>query len=371
MVEAEIFLKGQFWIVEITLAMGILILINLTFKRFLKFVRCKFLSAAKDWRDKIDHIFYLPVLLMVWVIGLGFILDLLAQKFGYSAGLEYLKIFRNISLVVCVSWVLLRWKKEIQKIVSAKQGPKHLDPSMILILSRLATMGIVVVSVLVVLQIVGLNTTPLLAFGGLGAAGMAIASKDAISNFLGGFMLYITRPFTVGDLISLPDRRIEGTVEEIGWYLTSIRDRDKRPLYLPNAIFSNQVVINCSRMSHRKIEERIGISYEDFPKIQKIVSSIKAVISGNPSIDKHLPVIVVFNHFNQYSLDIYIEVYTLTTRYEGFLAVKQEILFDIQKVISDAGAKMPFPTTTVDLPECTSPATHAPRSDAFLSPTTR
>jgi MscS family membrane protein len=244
----------------------------------------------------------------------------------------------------------MRWKKEAHFAFVSRQGKHRVDPSLIHILSRLGSICIVVIGLLLVLQIVGLNITPLLAFGGIGAAALAFASKDVIGNFFGGFMLYMTRPFTIGDLILLPDRRIEGHVEEIGWYITSIRDKDKRPLYLPNAIFSNQVVVNSSRMSHRRIEQRIGISYEDAPKMPKIVDAIKEAISTHPAIDTNLPVLVFFNDFNQYSLDIYIDVYTLATRYDQFLAVKQDILFRIEKVIEENGAKMPFPTTTFHIP---------------------
>jgi MscS family membrane protein len=349
-IDMKFFTSGEMWVVEAAIAMTILILINYTLKNLLKHIRRRFLSRAHDWREKLDRIFYLPLHIMLWVIGVVFVFDLLSQRFGFSAASHYLNIFRNIALVCCGVWLLLRWKKEVQYALVAKQHQKRIDSSMIQILNRLATISIVVIGLLISFQLLGLNTTPLLAFGGIGAAAFAFAGKDVIANFFGGFMLYMTRPFTVGDLILLPDRKVEGTVEEIGWYLTSIRDKEKRPSYLPNAIFSNQLVINCSRMSHRRIDARIGVSYEDFSKIKNIVDEIKGFISSHPLIDTNLPVLVFFNDFNQYSLDIYIEAYTLATRFDAFLAVKQEILLNIQRIISDCGARIPFPTTTLDMP---------------------
>jgi MscS family membrane protein len=73
-------------------------------------------------------------------------------------------------------------------------------------------------------------------------------------------MIYLDRPFAVGDWIRSPDRDIEGTVEDIGWRLTRIRTFDSRPLYVPNSAFTSIAVENPSRMEHRRIYETIGSS---------------------------------------------------------------------------------------------------------------
>ena len=67
---------------------------------------------------------------------------------------------------------------------------------------------------------------------------IGFAAKDLLSNFFGGLFIYLDRPFAVGDWIRSPDREIEGTVEQIGWRVTRIRTFDKRPLYIPNSVFS-------------------------------------------------------------------------------------------------------------------------------------
>ena len=92
------------------------------------------------------------------------------------------------------------------------------------------------------------------------------AAKDLLANFFGGLTIYLDRPFAVGDWIRSPDREIEGTVERIGWRLTLIRTFDKRPLYIPNAVFTTIAVENPSRMHNRRIYETIGIRYDDAPE---------------------------------------------------------------------------------------------------------
>ena len=106
----------------------------------------------------------------------------------------------------------------------------------------------------------------MLTFGGVGGLIVGLAAKDLLSNFFGGMMIYFDRPFKVGDWIRSPDRQIEGTVERIGWRMTIIRTFDKRPLYVPNSVFSSIVVENPSRMLNRRINETFGLRYQDADK---------------------------------------------------------------------------------------------------------
>ena len=76
-------------------------------------------------------------------------------------------------------------------------------------------------------------------------------------------MIHLDRPFALGDWVSSPDRDIEGVVEHIGWRLTVIRSFDKRPIYIPNSLFTQIVVKNPSRMTNRRIFEYIGVRCDD------------------------------------------------------------------------------------------------------------
>ena len=107
---------------------------------------------------------------------------------------------------------------------------------------------------------------------------MGFAAKDLLANFFGGMMIYMDRPFSVGEWIRSPDKEIEGTVEDIGWRLTRIRTFDKRPLYIPNSVFANISVENPSRMTSRRIYETVGIRYDDIDKMDLIVAQVKGML---------------------------------------------------------------------------------------------
>ncbi|MCL4106580.1 UNVERIFIED_CONTAM: hypothetical protein GTU68_009714 [Idotea baltica] len=200
-----------------------------------------------------------------------------------------------------------------------------------------------------VLQALGVSISGLLAFGGIGGIAVGFAAKDLLANFFGGLSIYLDRPFTVGDWIRSPDQEIEGTVEDIGWRLTRIRTFDQRPLYVPNAVFSQVSVENPSRMLNRRIHETIGVRYEDSHKLDTIVAQVKTMLENHPEIDLSRTLIVNFVSFGPSSLDFFIYTFTKTTNWVKFHQVKQDVLLQILGIVHDNGADVAFPTTTLHM----------------------
>ncbi len=341
-------IADRVWFFEIVIGLLVLVAVNYLFKRIIKHIRHRSLSVTHDWKEKIDQILFLPFQILLWILGVTLIIDVLGRKFEFSFFENYIHGFRSTGFVLCGAWILLRWKTILQRDVLNKDHlHRKVDSGFVYIAGKILSIMIIAISFMIVLQIWGLNVAPLIAFSGIGAAAVGFAGKDVIANFCSGLMLYVNRPFVVGDSIFLPDHKLEGQIEEISWYLTTVRDKEKRPVYLPNSIFSQAQVINVSRMTHRRIEETIGVRYEDFFRVPELVEKIKAVIAGNPDIDAHLPILVVLKSFNHFALDLYIDFYTLQTRYEKYLLVKHEILIAVYKVLLETGAEMPVPMLSI------------------------
>ncbi|HAH80902.1 MAG TPA: mechanosensitive ion channel protein MscS, partial [Gammaproteobacteria bacterium] len=129
---------------------------------------------------------------------------------------------------------------------------KSLDQTTASAVGKLLRATVAITGTLLVLQAFGVSVSGVLAFGGIGGIAIGFAARDLLANFFGALMIFLDRPFSVGDWVRSPDRDIEGTVEDIGWRLTRIRTFDKRPLYLPNSIFSSLAVENPSRMNSRR-----------------------------------------------------------------------------------------------------------------------
>ena len=173
-------------------------------------------------------------------------------------------------------------------------------------------------------------------------------------------MIYLDRPFNVGDWVRSPDRSIEGVVENIGWRRTLIRKFDTRPLYVPNSTFTNIAVENPSRMQHRQINEVIGIRYSDAAVMASIVTCVEAMLKKHAGIKGDGFMLVNFNAYAQSSLDFFIYCYTKTTDWAEYHKVKQDVLLEILDIIREHDAQIALPTSTIHLPH--------PEADTVASP---
>lgn len=222
---------------------------------------------------------------------------------------------------------------------------RMIEPTMLEFLRKAFSVAVFFVFGLIVLDLIGLDVAPLLAFGGIGAAALGFASKDVISNFYGGLTIYLTRPFLTGDLITMPQRGIEGTIERIGWYFTTLRDLSKKPVYIPNAFFATELLVNQSRMTHRQINERLPLRYSDASKIEPLVEEIRHLFSTHPDIDSKQGIRVFVHSFAASSVVLEIKAYTLKTRYEDFMEVQQKILIRICEKVEAVGAGIGYPVS--------------------------
>ena len=162
-------------------------------------------------------------------------------------------------------------------------------------------------------------------------------------------LLYLDKPFSVGDWVRSPDRDIEGTVEDIGWRLTRIRTFDKRPLYIPNSMFSSIIVENPSRMAHRRIYENIGIRYEDAHVLHAVVNDVRAMLKSHPDIAQQQTQIVHFNAYAASHLEFMVYVFTTTTDWLQFHAIKEDVLTRIMAIVNQHGAQFAYPTQTLHI----------------------
>ena len=333
--------EGTLWIVEILIGFSVLGFVNWGFKRLIKFMSKRYGKRSDDWRSRLNFILYAPLTVLTWLLGFAYAIDILGNRFNFSADLKYLAPFRSGAIVSCGAWILLRWKQELHKnwIAKSQLGKKAIDPGAAHILGRLSSIGIGIIATLIVLQILGLDIVPLLAFSGVGAAAIGFAGKDALANFFGGLMLHLTRPFLSGDYIRIEEKNIEGIAEEIGWYLTGIRDLDKRPAYVPNALFSSVLVTNFSRMSHRKFEESFSLSFDAAFQIQEVVEELKVKITSHLEVDGELPILISFSGIEEHALKLSVCFYCLETRLVEFTRLKQEFLVMIHHSLRKRGIR--------------------------------
>jgi Small-conductance mechanosensitive channel len=298
---------------------------------------------SSDWRLHIESIVMRPTHVLLGIVVLTTSAAWVLDELGGSEGIRsFFPVLRDSGIVACLTWCAFRGKKvAYDSLLNRRvQGKILLDPASLSFLDKLATLFTCMIALLFILHIVGLNILPLVTFGGIGAATMAFASKDIFSNFFSGLMLHMTRPFTVNDQVELPGKKVTGRVEEIGWCLTVVRDLQKRPIYLPNSLFSSEVLINISRMTHRRIEESIRFRCTDGSALAAYVKLVRECLDSHPQIDHHLPVYAFLNALGSSFAEIEIKAYTISADYEEFVQAKQDVLLKVHQIVgaSQAGS---------------------------------
>ncbi|MCP5508999.1 MAG: mechanosensitive ion channel family protein [Chlamydiales bacterium] len=304
------------------------------------------------WQVAVLKALHTPMHALIWLLGITFAADVAAEQAQDITIFELICPFRKIGTALLVVWFFIRLIREIEKkLLLETKGKKRLDKTTVTAISQLMRVSIIITASLIVLQSIGVPVSGVVMFGGVGAAAVGFAAKDLLANFFGGFMIFLDRPFAIGDWIRSPDRNIEGTVESIGWRLTCIRTFDKRPLYVPNGIFSNISIENPSRMRNRRIKTNIGVRYEDAKVLPAILADLRTMLGEHPEIDTTQILMVNFANFGPSSLDIMIYTFTKTTNWVHFQNVQEDVFLKALEIVSGHGAEVAFPTQTLHVAE--------------------
>lgn len=307
----------------------------------------RFVKTRNIWDDAILHAIRLPLVFFIWLQGVYWAAEV-AYYYSEADVFTANDALLQIGFIWVVSWAVLGLIKQIEQVlVSPVKMKKPMDYTTVNAISKLSRLVVVITAVLIALQTLGFSISGVLAFGGVGGIAIGFAAKDLLANFFGGFIIHLDRPFKVGDWIRSPDRNIEGTVEQIGWRMCTIRTFDKRPLYVPNATFTTIAVENPSRMSHRRISETIGVRYSDIDRVTDIVSDIRSMLKSHDEIEVSQTLIVNFLAFSHSTLDIMVYTFTKTREWVKYHEVKQDVLLKISDIIAGHGAEVAFPTQTL------------------------
>jgi len=336
-------------IIEIFLVVLVTAAVSFISKKIFERVERQFEKSKNLWDDALLHAARKPTSLAIWIVGLS-LAAYTADKYSNAEVFAFIDSAQRVGIVFCLAWFVVGFILHTENLlIDPERTAEPMDETTVHAIGKLLRASVIITAVLVALQTLGFSIGGVLAFGGIGGIAVGFAAKDLLANFFGGLMVYLDRPFKVGDWIRSPDQEIEGTVERIGWRLTTIRTFDKRPLYVPNQVFTNISVQNPSRMSHRRIYETIGIRYDDAQQLSGIVDSVKKMLQEHDDIDQSQTLIVNFNAFGPSSLDFFIYTFTKTVNWIEYHEAKQRILVAVLDIIEKAGAEVAFPTSTVHM----------------------
>ena len=349
------------WVVQVFVVVLATAILAFGARRVVARLHATFSRTPSVWDESFIDALGPPLRAFIWIAGIAFAIEVIQKEAG-AAIFEAVDPIRDVGIIAAVTWFAVRFIRiaESNFIADKQAKGEAYDRATFDAVAKLLRLSVLITAFLVALQTLGFSISGVLAFGGIGGIAVGFAAKDLLANFFGGLMIYLDRPFAVGDWIRSPDRDIEGTVERIGWRQTVIRGFDTRPLYIPNSAFANIAVENPSRMHNRRIYETIGIRYDDAGAMGAIVAEVDAMLRAHEDIDAENFLMVNFNAFAPSSLDFFIYCYTRTRAWAEYHRVKQDVLLRIIEIIDRHGAEIAYPTSTVHVPSGLALAEPAP-----------
>ncbi|MGY5355558.1 mechanosensitive ion channel family protein [Wenyingzhuangia sp. IMCC45467] len=224
-----------------------------------------------------------------------------------------------------------------------------LDDQLAPILSRLLKVLVIFLGVLKMLTVFGVNTTTVIAGASIGGLAVALASQDTVKNLIGTFMIFLDKPFQIGDWIE--GGGVEGTVEEVGFRSTRIRAVDTSIFSIPNSKLSEIVINNKGLRQYRRYQTKLGIRYDTPPElIEAFVVGVRKIIEIHPeTLTKSYN--VEFTGFGDSALEILVNTYFLSLEWGVEQTSKHRLHMAILKLAAELGVDFAFPSQTVMIEE--------------------
>lgn len=218
----------------------------------------------------------------------------------------------------------------INRFVKRVMIQRALDPTLSKFLADILLWALRVLLFITFISRLGIETSSFVAI--LGAAGLAVglSLQGSLSNFAGGMLIILFKPFRVGDTIEA--QNVTGTVSEIQIFVTKLITGHNQTIFIPNGILSNGVIINYSMESIRKAELTLAVSYDT--DIRKAKDIITGIMAANPKVLKDPEPVVVVRELTPQSIILAIRPWSTN---DDFATMPSEILEACKAEFDKAG----------------------------------
>lgn len=266
----------------------------------------------------------------------------------------------GIRFVLGLIALVILWKlsKTIVKRIRAKMMKKGVENTVIQVTYDMLLILFRLISILIFMGIVGINTASLSA--AIAATGLTIglALQGAFSNFAGGVIILGSKMFLDGDYIEVGG--VEGTVESIKILYTHLVTWDNKVITVPNGTLANGIVINYTKKGVRRVDHTFSISYDaDYEKAKEVL--LEAAKTAPLVLDKPQPFVGMTKH-GESSVDIAVRVWVKT---EDYWTVYFDMIERVKRVLDEKGIEIPYPQLDVHMKNGKIPAAFAEKAAAL------
>lgn len=242
-------------------------------------------------------------------------------------------------LVYVIGVRVIRW---IRRLFGKMLKRHNVDEGVCQFLDAIVKVSGYFILILMILGFFGVTTASVVAVLGSAGLTLGLALQGSLSNFAGGVLILLLKPFTVGDYIIEESGKKEGTVQEISIFYTTLLTADQHIVVIPNGTLANNSITNLTKSGIRRLDIRVGISYaSDIRRAKQVLHQVAEQSSHR--LQSEAPVVLV-DELADSSVELLVRIWTNP---EEYWDERWEMTEQIKLALDAAGIEIAFPQLDV------------------------
>lgn len=269
----------------------------------------------------------------------------LLQQLGKSWNWIAEKIISVLIALVCL-WIGIRLSKWIMKLIRRSFEKSKIDPTVSSFLLSIIHILLYVLVFITAVSIMGIQVTSFVTLLGTAGVTIGLALQGSLSNFAGGVLILLLKPFVIGDYIREDTHNNEGTVISIDIFYTRLRTFDGKVVVIPNGTLSNTSLTNLTKQEKRRLDLTIPVEYS--VDVRKVKTIMENVVTHEPLVLQNEPKDFVLDDFADSSMTMIVHVWVKT---DDYWQAKWNVMENMKYAFDEAGITIPFPQMDVHMVE--------------------
>ena len=331
---------------------GIAILIYILFRclsKSLAYMTVKiFKPKTKNKKAIRGNAFYTPLKVFYVILGIYLALLFVRQPLKTSEWINGLvdQLFKIGVIILSANGIAnsLTTNNSLVSRLKDRMNPDVEDSMLKFILKAIRGLIYVIAGFMIITDL-GFNLNGLVAGLGIGSVVITLAAQDTAKNLFGGLVIFLDKPFVVGDWIEVEN--YEGTVEDITFRSTRVRTFENSVVNIPNAVIANDSIINWSRMEKRRNKVNLCLDLDTpLEKVQIVQKRLKELLIQHDDVIDDT-IIVRFDNITDNGINLLVCSYTNSIDYASFLEEKEKINFKIMQILKEENVELAYDTKTI------------------------
>lgn len=335
-------------IIDVLIAIAIIIFFKIFSSAFAYIIVRIFKIKVKNSKEIKESAFYSPLKVFFSILGVYLGVVFLKDTLGLNAEIMLLitKIFKIIVTLAFARGLAASFRINSTLVNNLrKKLSNKLDDSMFEFILKTIRAVIYIIAIFIVIALLGIDISALVAGLGIGGVIITLAAQDTAKNLLGGFLIFIDKPFIVGDWVQIDT--FEGTVEDITFRSTRLRTSENSLVNIPNSLVSEASIINWSKLEKRRYKANLCIDFNTpLEKLERFQIRVKEMLKDKEDIFDD-SIIVRFDNITSNGINIYICSYTNSVDYMSYLKEKERINYKIMQILDEENIKLAYDSKNI------------------------